>query len=200
MKQDVTTLLEILEKKKLEIRELKEEIQRQQLHIENIYQENSTKDSIQRILENSQSKLQDNFVGNTGRAEELKEQANTKTQPSNTEAAIQDSTNPQTPLYSDMLIKMVKNPKTTSDSSIRLKNLPCTKMSIIAIRNILNMEIKNNPHLPRIYCETSRSRNTLIMKSVSEDETEDHLKIIESIEKLKDITEITFMTKNQKKL
>lgn len=200
LKQDVKTLLEILEKRESDIRELKEENQKQQQYIENIHQENSTKASIQRILENFQSKLQENLMGNKGRAEELEEHTNEKTQFSNTETAIQDYTGSQTPLYSDMLNKMGKNPKLTSESAILLKKLPSTKMSINTIRNILNVETKNNQNLPRIYCETSRSRNTLIIKSVSEDETEKLLHIIERVEKLRDITELTFRTSNQKKI
>lgn len=104
------------------------------------------------------------------------------------------------PLYSEKISAAYKNPKTTSESAILLKKTQATKTSLHTIRNLLNTETKNIPDLPKIYCETARDRNTLIIRSNSEENTEKTLRIIEGIERLKDITELTYKTINFKKI
>lgn len=104
------------------------------------------------------------------------------------------------PLYSQITARQQKNPTQYSESALLLKKTVQTKLSLNDIRTILNKETKSIPQLPRVYCEPARDKETLIIKGETEDDTNTILKIIENIEPIKKITELTFKAHNNKKL
>lgn len=126
--------------------------------------------------------------------------SNLKTQDDQSKAENQQNRNYSAPLYSDKIKTPAKNPTTTSKSAILLKRLRNSNVSLSTIRSILNEETKNHKDLPTIFCEEARDRNTLIIKSVSEDDTDKLLHIIEEIQHLKTMTEVVYKAIKSKKL
>lgn len=86
-----------------------------------------------------------------------------------------------------------------SRSAVLIKRLPNTQMSINDIRIILTRETKDRTAIKNIYCNVGRDRNTLIVKSSTDDETSVLMKVIEETS-LKDVVEITYKLANIKKL
>lgn len=68
------------------------------------------------------------------------------------------------------------------------------------IRNILTRETKAKLNSTTIFCDLSRNKNTLIIKSTTEENLNKLMKTIEEISSLKHIIELTYKSTNLKKL
>lgn len=93
-----------------------------------------------------------------------------------------------------------KNPSQYSQSAIILRKNPETKMSLNTIRTILNQETKNIKNLPKIRCDLARNKNTLIIKTETDEDTSRLLVIIENIPKIKELANISYSSQDEKKV
>lgn len=75
-----------------------------------------------------------------------------------------------------------------------------TKLSLNDIRTILTREARGKTMIKDILCRPARDGNTLIIKGQTEEETQELLKIIETVQTLKDSITITIKTTNIKKI
>lgn len=94
----------------------------------------------------------------------------------------------------------IKNPSNLSKSAILIRRLPNTQLSINDIRTILTRETKKYTDKQPINCRIGRDRNTLIIKSTTEEDTTNLMKRIEEIPTLKDIIEITYNSVNLRRI
>lgn len=107
---------------------------------------------------------------------------------------------PPSPMYSEMAAAKVKNPTTLSRSAVLIKRRADSKISINSLRNLLNKETMNIPSLPKIHCDTSRDRETLIVRTESEEDTDRVLRAIEEISQLKELADITIKSSDNRKV
>lgn len=87
-----------------------------------------------------------------------------------------------------------------SKSAILIKRTRTSNMSLTDIATILTRETRLKSLTKDILCELARDRNTLIIKTKSDETTHKLLEIIEDIASLKDIIDITLKSANLKKL
>lgn len=79
----------------------------------------------------------------------------------------------------------------TSNSALIMK-LTSKNLSIIQLKEILNDRLLGETDVPALYCKLARQRNTLILQSDSDENTEKLLRIIENYSDIKQRTEITY--------
>lgn len=86
----------------------------------------------------------------------------------------------------------------TSNSAILMK-ITSKELTIAQLKEILNERLLDEMDVPALYCRLARQRNTLILQSNSDENTEKLLKIIENFSDLKEKTEITYkLIKNRR--
>lgn len=87
-----------------------------------------------------------------------------------------------------------------SKAAILIKRINNSNMSLNDIATILTRETKEKTLTREILCEPARDRNTLIIKTTTDEKTHNLLKTIESIVSLKDVIEITYKAANLKRI
>lgn len=95
---------------------------------------------------------------------------------------------------------MLKHHQKYSNAAILLKRRLNSKLSLGVIRKILNKETQGTQDLPVVFCEIARDRETLIIKTDTDENTAKVLKIIENITTLAEAIEITYRAENTKKV
>lgn len=73
-------------------------------------------------------------------------------------------------------------------------------MSLNDIRIMLTRETRNIIDYQQIYCEPAKNKNTLIIKTFSDENTHKLLETIEKIESLRDIVDIAYKAADLRKL
>lgn len=119
----------------------------------------------------------------------------------------EEEQNKQTSLYSEVISSPIINSKIIptlhaqySRAAILVRRRQNTGMSLNDIRIILTRETKDKVKFRQIHCEPAKDKNTLIIKTFNDKDTEQLMDLIESIESLKDIIEITYKSADIRKL
>lgn len=102
----------------------------------------------------------------------------------------------QQPTYAQAIVQK----PIISEAAIIIRKLKTTKDTIAQIRYNLNQETKNIKDLPKVQCEQARDRDTLIIRTESDQGTNMLLKIIEEAPSIKNKVQITYKENNNKKL
>lgn len=86
----------------------------------------------------------------------------------------------------------------TSSSALILK-ITSKNITITQLKETLNERLLSEKNVPPLFCKNARQRNTLILQSDNEENTEKLLKLIENYSDIKQQIEITYkLTKNSK--
>lgn len=86
----------------------------------------------------------------------------------------------------------------TSNSALILK-ITSKNITITKLKETLNERLLSENNVPPLFCKNARQRNTLILQSDSEENTEKLLRLIENYSDIKQQIEITYkLTKNSK--
>lgn len=102
--------------------------------------------------------------------------------------------------YSEVLIDQTKNLSTISESAILIKRKKNTKISMAYLKNFLHKETKELPNLPKFICTNTRDKDVLLLKSDTDDEIDKLLNILDGLDSLKEIAEITYKSENRKRI
>lgn len=107
---------------------------------------------------------------------------------------------PTKPQYSKILMDQTKNISTISESAILIKRRKNTKISMAYLRNLLHSETKELLNLPKLICTNTRDKDVLLIKSDSDEGIDKLLNILDGLESLKEIAEITYKSENRKRI
>lgn len=104
------------------------------------------------------------------------------------------------PQYSEIVIDHTKNLSTISESAILIKRRKNTKISMAYLKNFLHKETKDLPNLPKLICANTRDKDVLLLKSDTDDEIDKLLNILDGLDSLKELAEITYKSENRKRI
>lgn len=102
--------------------------------------------------------------------------------------------------YATAATRPTKPSMLCSEAAIIIRKRKQSKTTTAQIRNILNQKIKNITELPKICCEQARDRDTLVIKTNSDDSTTTLLQIIEEIQEIKEVADVIYKGNDNKKL
>lgn len=204
--QQQPKLIEELEKTNIELKQLLEKEKKYRREIEEQQKEILVKNKI--IEEQIQQQNTDEVVPHTRMIlEELKKIREKldkveERQPVAEQENTQTSTNEL--LYSEAAATTKKIVPTVhakySKSAILVTRQKNTNMSLNDIRIKLTRETRDKVEFRQIHCELAKNKNTLIIKTFSDETTEKLLDTIEKIESLKDVIDVTLKSADLRKL
>lgn len=197
--EKINTLEEVINDKNTLIHQYREECNSWETKYKELQDSFPSDSNISKLLEKLTSKMEENTKAVNQLLAKNNQDTNTCTH--STEIPHDHNSEGSIATYSKVLAMPSTNTHAwQSDSAILLKRRPTTRMTLNYIRNMLNKEFKDMTGLPKIYCETTRDRDTLLIKTETDESTNTLLGKIEKIKSIKDLVDITYKATNTKKI